>query len=163
MNNQVPKILDCTAGVGKDSFILASFGYNVTMIERNPVIFELLNNGIERGLKDPEVGEILNRMKLIHQDSKEFLTKTEEIYDFIYLDPMFPPARKDIKPKISIQYLRGVVGYDDEKNFQDLINLCCKKSKKVIIKRPDNISSYKLLTYSIKLKDTRYDCIENKF
>lgn len=154
------KILDCTAGFGKDSFILSSFGHNITMIEKNPVIFELLNNGLERAIKNNELKSIINRMNLIHQDSKEYLTKTNEFYDFIYLDPMFPPTKKEIKPKISIQYLRGIVGYDNEKSFEELINLSCKKSKKVVIKRPNNVKSFKGTTYSIQLKDTRYDCIE---
>ena len=33
-----PKLLDLTAGLGRDGFILASLGAQVTMIERNPII-----------------------------------------------------------------------------------------------------------------------------
>ena len=33
-----PSVLDATGGLGRDAFVLASLGCNVTMIERSPVV-----------------------------------------------------------------------------------------------------------------------------
>ncbi len=43
-----PRILDATAGLGRDAFVFASLGCHVQMIERNPVVAALLEDGLER-------------------------------------------------------------------------------------------------------------------
>lgn len=35
-------ILDTTAGLGSDAFVIADAGYHVTLVERHPVLFALL-------------------------------------------------------------------------------------------------------------------------
>ena len=37
-----PHIIDATAGLGRDAFLLASLGANVTLIERSPFMYHLL-------------------------------------------------------------------------------------------------------------------------
>ena len=37
-----PHIVDATAGLGRDAFLLASLGAKVTLIERSPMMYELL-------------------------------------------------------------------------------------------------------------------------
>ena len=34
----VPSVLDATAGLGRDAFVLASLGCNVSMVERSPIV-----------------------------------------------------------------------------------------------------------------------------
>lgn len=41
-------VVDGTAGLGSDSFMLASRGFRVTAVERNPAVFALLRDGIAR-------------------------------------------------------------------------------------------------------------------
>ncbi|MCW8997105.1 MAG: class I SAM-dependent methyltransferase, partial [Kangiellaceae bacterium] len=43
-----PTILDATAGMGRDSLIMAMLGCKVEMQERNPTIFHLLENALQR-------------------------------------------------------------------------------------------------------------------
>jgi 16S rRNA (guanine1516-N2)-methyltransferase len=46
---KTPKIVDATAGLGRDSFLLASLGAEVTMIERSDVMHGLLQEGMAQG------------------------------------------------------------------------------------------------------------------
>jgi 16S rRNA (guanine1516-N2)-methyltransferase len=40
-----PRVLDATAGLGKDAFVLASLGCEMSLIERQPLIGALLEDG----------------------------------------------------------------------------------------------------------------------
>ena len=63
---KTPKIVDATAGLGRDSFLLASLGAEVTMIERSDVMHGLLQDGMARARQEGGVfGEILSRMTLL--------------------------------------------------------------------------------------------------
>lgn len=41
----LPDVVDATAGLGRDAFVLASVGCRVRMLERNPVVAALLDDG----------------------------------------------------------------------------------------------------------------------
>ncbi|MDB9810163.1 class I SAM-dependent methyltransferase [Planktomarina temperata] len=49
---KTPKIVDATAGLGRDSFLLASLGAEVTMIERSDVMHGLLQDGMARARQE---------------------------------------------------------------------------------------------------------------
>src|SRR5690606_37804453 len=67
-----PNVLDATAGLGKDSFVLATLGSKVTMIERSPIVHCLLQDGLRRArdyaVEDPELAAVIGRMHLAAQD-----------------------------------------------------------------------------------------------
>ena len=63
-------ILDCTAGLGRDGFTLASNGFNVTMIEKNPIIVLLLKNGLQRFIQKTKNQ---NKLSLLYGDSYDYL------------------------------------------------------------------------------------------
>ena len=71
---KTPKVVDATAGLGRDAFLLASLGAEVTLIERSLEMFNLLNDGISRA-RDAggDVAEVIARMTLIHGDAKDLL------------------------------------------------------------------------------------------
>ena len=52
----LPDVVDATAGLGRDAFVLASVGCRVRMLERNPVVAALLDDGLARGYADAEIG-----------------------------------------------------------------------------------------------------------
>ena len=59
--NKNRNIIDATAGLGYDSFILASLGAKVTLIERSQKMHELLQNGINEGISfGGEIEKIIN-------------------------------------------------------------------------------------------------------
>lgn len=132
-NNTPLKIIDATAGLGRDSLIMASFGCDVIMLERNPVLFILLNNALEK-LKEAEP-EI--KLQLHHQSAKEYFANEpqENIPDIIYLDPMYPARKKSALVKQDMRILQTLVGDDldaDEVFKQALLFV----KKRVVIKRP---------------------------
>ena len=45
-----PDVIDCTAGLGRDAFVLASLGCRVVMLERVTVVHALLNDGLAQAL-----------------------------------------------------------------------------------------------------------------
>lgn len=133
------KILDCTAGLGRDSFIFASITTkNVTMLERNPTSFALLENGLQRlkNINDNEqLQKIAEKLELKNANATEFL-KTCENYDIIYLDPMFSGEnqKKSAKVKKEMAFFHQTVGADLDANT--LLPLALEKAnKRVVVKR----------------------------
>ncbi|MBU0455634.1 MAG: class I SAM-dependent methyltransferase [Gammaproteobacteria bacterium] len=128
-------VLDTTAGLGKDAFVLASLGCTVTLIEKSPEIFALLEDGIKRAKQDPEIASIIARMKLIHADSIQYLQKSSQPFDVIYLDPMFPAKQKSALPKKDMQALQKWLNHDEPDS--ELLKTALKHAKKrVVVKRP---------------------------
>lgn len=69
-----PTVLDATAGLGRDAFRLAYHGCRVTAIERSLILFALLQDGLERAARVPEINEHLgDRLHLLHADARGFL------------------------------------------------------------------------------------------
>ena len=59
-----PRVLDATAGLGRDAFVLAQLGCTLDLIERQPIVAELLADALSRAQDDPEVGPIVACMHL---------------------------------------------------------------------------------------------------
>lgn len=153
-----PKILDTTAGQGRDSFLLASLGCEMTMLERNSIIFLLLNNAIANAKNNVELVDIINRMTLINQDSIEFLKNNKEHFDVIYIDPMFPKSNKSRLVKKDMQIFREIVG-DDLDSTELLKYALQQNTKRVVVKRMLNSPFINNLkpNFQIKGKTTRFD------
>lgn len=153
-----PKILDTTAGQGRDSFLLASLGCEITMLERNSIIFLLLNNAIANAKNNAELVDIINRMTLINQDSIDFLKNNKEYFDVIYIDPMFPKSNKSRLVKKDMQIFREIVG-DDLDSTELLKYALQQNTKRVVVKRMLNSPFINNLkpNFQIKGKTTRFD------
>ncbi len=152
-------LLDATAGLGEDSFLLAAAGFNILLYEYDPVISALLEDALVRAKKDPALMEIANRMTLYKEDSIAAMNNIKESPDVILLDPMFPKRQKNalIKKKFQLlQQLESPCCTEDE-----LLNAAfAAKPKKIIIKRPlkgENLAGKKP-DYSLIGKAIRYDC-----
>lgn len=129
-------VLDLTAGLGRDSFILASLGCTVQMVERSPVVAALLADGIERAQNDPELARVMAGISLIVGDSLEIIrTWTGERPDAIYLDPMYPQRGKSALVKKEMRLLRMLVG-DDQDSKQLLAGALDLAAQRVVVKRP---------------------------
>lgn len=150
-------VVDATAGLGRDSFILAALGYNVIMLERSPIMFYLLNDALQRASKNPATQQIAARLQLILTDSIEWLLKNNNI-DVIYLDPMFPEKQKTAKAKKDLQILQDIIGKDSDSDT--LFTLAISKvNKRVIVKRPRLAPPLKGLepAYSLHGSSSRFD------
>lgn len=131
-----PNVLDATAGLGRDAFVLASLGCTVTMFERSPVVAALLDDGLQRGYQDPEIGEWLSqRLTLSHNNSLEGLAQLTDSHDVVYLDPMFPHRKKSAQVKKEMRVFQSLVGADPDADglLELAINVA---TKRVVVKRP---------------------------
>ena len=156
--NKNRNIIDATAGLGYDSFILASIGAKVTLIERSQKMYELLQNGIDEGMSfGGEIEKIINRMELVFGDSKDILPKlTPEV---IMIDTMYKDRKKTALVKNNMRLVREIVGPDSDYIELLKIALNCAKNR-VVLKQPRYAEPIKEITkcsHQILGKTIRYD------
>ncbi len=139
---QALRILDATAGLGRDAFVLASLGAEVTLIERVPEVRALLADGLAQAVEwgrgnDPELIPILGRMQLTDSDAMTHMCgiDPDDKPDVIYLDPMFPPRSKSAQVKKEMRVFHDLVGTDPDAAELLPAALQCAK-KRVVVKRP---------------------------
>jgi|TARA_Y100001001_G_scaffold56579_1_gene53553 16S rRNA (guanine1516-N2)-methyltransferase len=152
-------IVDATAGLGQDAFVLASLGCTVTLFERNPVIHALLADGLARAALNVDCAAIVERMRLLEGSSIEWLARSgTEAADVVYLDPMFPHRDKSALVKKEMQVFRTIVG-DDEDSAQLLAAALERARYRVVVKRPRKASAIEGAepTTRIEGKSSRYD------
>lgn len=159
-----PQILDVTAGLGRDAFVLAQLGCNVTLIERHPVIAALLADGLQRARLDPEVLPIIERMQLRPGNAIELMNTWEgEPPQVIYVDPMFPHREKSSLVKKEMSALRPLVG--DDLDAPALLEAALAlATHRVVVKRPRKalaISGPKV-GYVLEGKSSRFDIYPKK-
>ena len=156
--NKNRNIIDATAGLGYDSFILASLGAKVTLIERSQKMHTLLQNGIDEGiLFGGEIEKIVNRMELLFGDSKDILPKlTPEV---IMIDTMYKDRKKTALVKNNMRLVREIVGPDSDYIELLKVALNCAKNR-VVLKQPRYAEPIKEITkcsHQILGKTIRYD------
>jgi len=160
-----PRVLDATAGLGRDSFVLASLGCQVQMIERCPVVHALLADGLARAQafgreQDLELGQIVAALQLLAGDSKTYLEslKVDEFPDVIYLDPMFPERQKAADVKKEMRAFHLLVGADEDADA--LLPLALAHvNYRVVVKRPRKAPflNNQAPSYQLEGKSSRYD------
>ena len=156
--NKNRNIIDATAGLGYDSFILASLGAKVTLIERSQKMHTLLQNGIDEGISfGGEIEKIVNRMELLFGDSKDILPKlTPEV---IMIDTMYKERKKTALVKNNMRLVREIVGPDTDYIELLEVALNCAKNR-VVLKQPryaEPIKDIKKCSHQIIGKTIRYD------
>lgn len=159
-----PQVLDATAGLGRDAFVLASLGCTVTLVERQPLIAALLEDGLARAARDPEVAPIVARMRLICGNAVEILqTWAETPPQVVYLDPMFPHRDKSALVKKEMRLFRPLVG-DDLDAPALLAAALALASHRVVVKRPRKAPCIDAARPSHQLdgKSSRYDVYAKK-
>jgi len=127
-------VCDLTAGLGRDSAIIALGGAQVVhMVERDPVVAMALEAALRRNTLVKEAATIdyydLNNFnEIVKIRSKELSTKLilhvgegvdfckcfpikdQQQPDVCYLDPMFPPKKKSAAVKRNMQILQSLLG-----------------------------------------------------
>lgn len=152
-------VLDATAGLGQDAFVLAGLGCTMTLFERSPVIHALLADGLERGLLNPDIAGILNRITLMEGSSIDWLQGAGTgAADVIYLDPMFPHRDKSALVKKEMQLFRPIVGDDDDAPAL-LAAALAVATYRVVVKRPRKAPAIEGPEPTTRLegKSSRYD------
>ena len=147
------RILDATAGWGRDAVILASFGAEVLMLERQPVMAALLADGL--GSIPPHSPLT---MALLNRDAKDYLQHLMPVDypDVIYIDPMHPMRQKSALVKKDLQALQYLIGSDID--AEDLIQIALTRARlRVVVKWPQRLAPLLKPSLSIDGKTVRFD------
>lgn len=134
------RVLDATAGLGRDSWLLAHVGADVICCERSPIIQALLRDGLMRAMQDPVAAATAARVHL-HEGSSLLLLREmaalspEQRPETVYLDPMFPHREKSAKVKLDMRIFREVVGEDQDADAL-LAAARAVATRRVVVKRP---------------------------
>ncbi|WP_339858000.1 class I SAM-dependent methyltransferase [Pseudohongiella acticola] len=147
-----PHLIDATAGLGQDAFILAAAGWQVSLVEQSPVVHALLEDGLRRAREAVAVSDmnqqlsapiarqlrmlkqILARLTLCEPGDSAVVLPSLESASVIYLDPMFPgrgKAARVKKNRFLLQQLHGA-----EATGEGLLPVALKLTAKVVVKRP---------------------------
>ncbi|MBK7893150.1 MAG: class I SAM-dependent methyltransferase [Bdellovibrionales bacterium] len=108
-------IVDCSAGLGTDAYLLALAGYRVLAVERNPLVFAMLQDGWRR-MSDARTarGEPGLEFRVVAGEGsdvlRELLAAGERPYG-VYFDPMFEDESKKGKslPRKEMATLRDLL------------------------------------------------------
>eukprot|EP00934_Nitzschia_sp_Nitz4_P004777 Nitzschia sp. Nitz4//scaffold78_size91513//86552//89147//NITZ4_004943-RA/size91513-processed-gene-0.78-mRNA-1//1//CDS//3329558172//4767//frame0 len=164
---------DFTAGLGQDSLLLASSGARqVVMVERNPIVVALLQDGLRRlhlATEDHNDGmshKLHPKLALISGDAKEIVQQWNETQpEVVYLDPMFPPRSKAAKVSKGMDLLHSLLdSQEDYETDQDeqLLEAALRHTRhKVVVKRPQTVpplgQSHYRPSYSVEGSSNRWD------
>lgn len=124
-----PRVIDATAGLGRDAHTLAALGCPVTAIERNPAAFALLRDALDRAADDPATVNI----GLLAGEAADLLARLPRA-DVVYLDPMFPDTGRTALSRKEMQYFQAITEPgDDAVLFQAAL---ASGAHRVVVKRP---------------------------
>lgn len=130
-------VVDATAGLGHDAVLLACMGFEVTAIERSPVVAALLEDGLRRAMANPALAlAIGDRLHVVVGEAKDVLPAIDPPPDAVYVDPMYPPKRrKSALARKHIRLVRAIVG--DDPDAAELVRVARAIAlRRVVVKRP---------------------------
>ena len=157
-----PAVLDATAGMGRDAFLLAWLGCPVIGLERDPVVYALLEDGLRRALEAPATAERLGgRLRFVFADAADWLADCRAgaaaTPDVVLLDPMHPDRGKSALVKREMRWFRALVG-DDADSGDLLAPALAAARRRVVVKRPLHAAPLGPdLSFSARGRSTRFD------
>ncbi len=151
-------ILDATAGMAADSMVMAAMGHQVLALEQSSVVYEVVQDGLQRAA---HAG--ISLLPDLHQaEAVAWLTiNAEQMFDVIYLDPMFAESSKRALPRKNMQLLRRLT--EAQTGSETLWSLAKTRARlRVVVKRP--LKGGPLAgspDYSIKGQRIRFDIYQS--
>ena len=131
------RVVDSTAGLGRDACVLAHLGCEVILCERVPVVAELLRAGMHSARQDPVLAPIVGRMSLHGADARLLPAETLSDVDVIFLDPMFPALVRRAASKKEMALLQSLLGPADPGDADALLRWALRQEiARVVVKRP---------------------------
>lgn len=160
-----PSVLDPTAGLGRDAFVLACLGCTVQMVERSPLIAALLRDGLDRAVVDPQIGPLVTqRLSLTVAEGCAYMEQLndEQRPEAVYLDPMYPQRSQTALVKKEMRILRQIVDEDDDAPALLACALRCARNR-VIVKRPRlaPVVEGPKPSMTLEAKNTRFDVYDS--
>ncbi len=135
-------VIDATAGLGADAWLLAASGRHVIALERCAAVHDAVADGLARAGRDPSLEAVAGRITLQHADSIRALAGLVErarsgggSIDAIVLDPMYPHSGSSALPPRDIRLVRAAAG--DDVDALDLFAAACHCGvSRVVVRRP---------------------------
>lgn len=160
----VKSILDLSVGLGIDSVFLTQLGFQVTGVERSPLLYVLLSEAFSR-TQLPS----LKNYRLHFGEAADFLrTQRDHLkVDAIYFDPMYPHKKKSALPKQEMLIFRELVG-DDTDAAAVLAAALEWDCDRVAVKRPVHAEALRPevqrpeVQHSYEGKTVRYDIYKKR-
>ena len=150
-------IFDSTAGLLTDSMIFLSLGHKVVAVEQSKIIYSLVKDAILRAKnKIPELKNLI----FLNDNSLDVYKSMSKGFDVIYLDPMYPILKHNIKKSGELNAIRSILEIENLSNDEDsMINDFMRLDyKKIILKRPlKSKKIYSNINYQVKGRTTRFD------
>ncbi|MEM6580213.1 MAG: class I SAM-dependent methyltransferase [Pseudomonadota bacterium] len=134
-----PAVLDATAGLGRDAFVLADLGCAVTLCESQPIIATLLEYALTaaRQSDDAWLIDVASRMQLVAGDVTSLAPEVVAAAQVIYLDPMFPPRGKSAAVKKEMAALQTLLSGVEGPSAAALLHWAMAQNvNRVVVKRP---------------------------
>jgi len=125
-------LLDATAGLAADAMLIAAMGHQIVALERSPLVFELVKDGLDRAID----GGVSSVPILHNVEAVAWLAdNADQQFDVIYLDPMFASTGKRSLPQKNSQLLRRLCGESGE--GVGLLEIArTRAALRVVVKRP---------------------------
>lgn len=150
------RVVDATAGLGRDAVHLAWAGRRIVAIERDPVVATLLEGVLGRAVRSGALEP--GTVELVPGDAAVVLRALRPRPEVVYLDPMFPMKRRSSSAaRKEMRLLRLLVGAGPDAH--ELFEAARETAtERVVVKRPDDappLVPHPTMSYSGKL--VRYD------
>jgi 16S rRNA (guanine1516-N2)-methyltransferase len=143
-------LIDATAGLGYDAFMLALAGFRVTAVERVEAIARLAEDGLRRAL----IERPLLSMRVLAGDARDAIAAAPPA--IVYMDPMYPPKRRaSALPPKEMQFVRTLAG--DDHDSDELFRVAIAHAARVVVKRPHHADPFGTPSHSVESKLVRFD------
>jgi len=143
-------LLDPFAGYGLDAVCLAQTGFSVTAVEREPVVWLLLQDLVARqGLA----------AQTLHGDGMQLLQESQQRWDVVYLDPMFPQRNKRALPNRGLQHLQFLTEDSAaELDLNAVLPIAQRAARgRVVLKRRARDPVIRTPAFQVKGQSVRFD------
>jgi 16S rRNA (guanine1516-N2)-methyltransferase len=140
-------LVDATLGLAQDAMIFAALGCDVVGLERSPVVFELVADGLRRAQTDERFWEqIKGSLRIENVDATTWLASSKREFQVCYVDPMFAVKKSALSSK-AMQILQALLGEDAAPST--LVELAINGARsqpkaRVVVKRPRKAAPLKV-------------------
>ena len=153
-------VVDATAGLGRDAFVLAHAGLTVQMLERSEIVYALLEDALARACTTSITPPPLARMSLTLGEATTLLPQISRQCqpDAVYLDPMHPKRSKSALNRKEMHVFQTLLGEEPDAPGLLAAALTCARHR-VVVKRPRHAAPIAgpPPTGHVQARSTRFD------